>query len=436
MTSLKAAEEERFVAGWAPLAGSDPLAGAERLGTPSVYWERPLARECIAGWREAGVLTARDPAGARADLARLFTGADLDWLTPPPSSLLGPWFGGLRFAAMPREDAIWGPLGHGRWVLPELLVWRHGEGLCAAAFAQRSAGGEDAVRARLERVAECFPAGYRHSRATRLVLDLDASRSEFEHRVERALSVIASGQLQKVVLARPLDVEAPEAFDVVEVLSRLREENPRCATFLVRGTDGTAFVGATPETLCRIEGGRLDTEALAGSTDPSQSEALSGRDKDRREHSPVVEGILAALRPLSIGVQAEASPSILALKNVVHLRTAVTAELAPGVGIAEAVAALHPTPAVGGSPRREALQFLLEHEGLDRGWYAGPVGWIGSGRAHLAVALRSALLRGARARLFIGAGIVAGSNPAAEWKETELKSLTMLRALGGTDAGR
>ncbi len=115
---------------------------------------------------------------------------------------------------------------------------------------------------------------------------------------------------------------------------------------------------------------------------------------------------------------------------MVHLRTSIRAVLRKDLGLAEVVCALHPTPAVGGSPREHALEFLCEHEALDRGWYAGPVGWVGMGKAHQMVALRSARVKGARARLFVGAGIVAGSNAESEWRETELKSLAMLRALG------
>ncbi len=123
-------------------------------------------------------------------------------------------------------------------------------------------------------------------------------------------------------------------------------------------------------------------------------------------------------------------PTVRALANVAHLHTPVVARLAPGRGVADVAAALHPTPAVGGVPSAAALRFLAEHERLDRGLYAGVIGWVGEGRAELAVALRSALIRGRRARLFVGAGIVEGSSPDAEWEETELKARALLDALG------
>jgi isochorismate synthase len=260
---------------------------------------------------------------------------------------------------------------------------------------------------------------------------LSSSRSDFEGRVERAVETIAAGHLSKVVMARAVEVVGERAFNWTEVLARLREQNPRCATFLFRAPDGSAFLGATPETLCRLEGQELETEALAGSAPLTQAGELGARDKESREHKAVVHYILEALRPLAERVFAGEEPELLKLKHLVHLRTGIRARLREGVGPAELVATLHPTPAVGGTPRQQALRFLTEQEGLDRGWYAGPVGWVGPGRAHFMVGLRSARVKQERARLYVGAGIVAGSDPQAEWQETEMKSLGMIRALAG-----
>ncbi|MBF5043962.1 isochorismate synthase [Aggregicoccus sp. 17bor-14] len=435
MTTHTPLDGRRYVAGTLSLPAVDPLAGADVLGLPSVYWERPLAQEAAAGWGEAAAVGADDAAGALRVLEALASDGAVRWLGGAAEAMPGPWFGGMRFAASQGPDYAggalgWDSFGHGRWVLPELLVWRVEGGLRAAAFAPEDAGGEDRVRSRLERVRNAFPERYRHAREGAQHLQLRSSREGFEARVSRALEAIGSGALQKVVMARAIDAQAEQPFSLVDVLARLREQNPRCATFLLRAPGGTAFVGATPETLCRMEGARLSTEALAGSASPAQAGALAGSDKDLREHRSVVDGIREALAPLSSAVHADEAPALLALKNVVHLRTGIEAELKEGVGPAALVSALHPTPAVGGSPRERALHFLREHEALDRGWYAGPVGWVGPGRAHLVVALRSALVEGARARLFVGAGIVRGSDPAAEWRETEIKGVAMRRALG------
>ncbi|WP_338866063.1 isochorismate synthase [Myxococcus stipitatus] len=435
MKTLNPVEGQRWVAGMMPLAAVDPLSGADSLGVPTVYWERPLEREAAAGWGEAAVVVATESAQVPGVMATLGSWT-LRWLDTPPNDMPGPWFGGLRFGATGLPDEEWAAHGVARWTLPEVLVWRTVTGVSVAAFAPEGRGGEDAVRSRLERVRARFAEGYRHARGGQVELSLKSSRPEFEARVERALEAINAGQLQKVVLARAVDVEGPAAFDVVDVLARLREQNPRCATFLFRAPDGTCFLGATPETLCRVSGRVLETEALAGTASPQQADGLRGVDKEVREHEAVVRYILATLRSLVADVQADAEPRLLTLKNVVHLRTGIRAELKEGVSAAQVVGALHPTPAVGGTPRERALSFLVEHEGLDRGWYAGPVGWMGPGRAHLMVALRSARVRGARARLFVGCGIVAGSIAEAEWRETEMKSLAVLRALGGVDVGR
>jgi salicylate biosynthesis isochorismate synthase/menaquinone-specific isochorismate synthase len=436
MRTLNSAEGRRWIAGWVTLGAADPLAGAKVLGLPTLYWERPLVREAIAGWGEAAALEARSAAEASEVLASLSTRLEVRWLGEPPAQLPGPWFGGMRFAATAPLDEAWQAHGFARWILPELLVWRVGSGVAVAAFALEGAGGEDLVRSRLERVRASFPADYHHPHSQPVALKLFSSREGFEARVNRALEAISAGRLQKVVMARAVEAEGSQPFELVDVLARLREQNPRCVTFLFRAPGGAAFVGSTPETLCRVDGRVLETEALAGSAAPGQAEGLGERDKDRREHDSVVRYILGALRPIAENVSVDVEPALLTLKNVVHLRTGIRARLLEGVSPAQVVAALHPTPAVGGVPREHSLGFLQEHEALDRGWYAGPVGWIGPEGAHMAVALRSALVRGARARLFVGAGIVQGSNPAAEWRETEMKSLAMLRALGGEDVRR
>jgi salicylate biosynthesis isochorismate synthase len=436
MTTLNPAKGQRWVARMMTVAAADPLAGASLLGAPSIYWERPLEQEAVAGWGEAAVMGARSAAEAAEVLGTLASQVEVRWLGEIPEWVPGPWFGGMRFASAVASDACWEAHGFARWTLPELLVWRVSKGVAVAAFAPEEVGGEDLVRSRLERVRANFPTGYQHPRGEPVSLKLSSSREDFEARVGRALEAIASGRLQKVVMARAVEAQGPRPFELVDILARLREQNPRCVTFLFRAPGGAAFLGATPETLCRVEGRVLETEALAGSAAPGQAEGLGGRDKDRREHDSVVRYILSALRPIAESVTADTEPALLTLKNVVHLRTGIRAELNAGVSPAQVVAALHPTPAVGGVPRDHALGFLHEHEALDRGWYAGPVGWIGPAGGHMVVALRSALVRGNQARLFVGAGIVRGSSAEAEWRETEMKSLAMLRALGGGDVRR
>jgi salicylate biosynthesis isochorismate synthase/menaquinone-specific isochorismate synthase len=252
--------------------------------------------------------------------------------------------------------------------------------------------------------------------------------------MERALRSITNGTLTKVVVARSIDVRSSRPFNTLQIVSSLRESAPNCTTFLIRGAADSSFLGATPEMLCRWSDSVLETEALAGSASLSLASALLQSDKENREHLAVIEGITQALGPLSERVAVEESPTLFGLRHLFHLRTAIQAQLRPGARTSEVLEALHPTPAVGGTPRDRALRFLAEHEGLERGWYGGAVGWIGEEGVELAVAIRSALIRDRWARLFVGAGVVAGSTAEGEWEETQTKALTMLAALGGSHA--
>jgi len=256
------------------------------------------------------------------------------------------------------------------------------------------------------------------------------ARERWSALVEQSLSRIRSGELSKVVLARSVDVHAASGRPPPALLDSLEQAYPSCRTFLLRGDGGGLFLGATPEMFCRLDGGQLRTEALAGSARPAEAADLPARPKERREHAWVVDHLASALDTLAERVEMPALPDVRELANVAHLHTPVSARLRAGVGIAEVVAALHPTPAVGGVPTEAAARFLAEHEHLDRGLYAGLVGVIGPGRAELAVALRCALLRDGSARLFVGAGIVDGSSAEEEWMETQLKARALLDALG------
>jgi salicylate biosynthesis isochorismate synthase/menaquinone-specific isochorismate synthase len=167
-------------------------------------------------------------------------------------------------------------------------------------------------------------------------------------------------------------------------------------------------------------------DALAGTTAAGKGAELLQSDKDLREHFAVVCGIRESIAPFVERTQAPEAPVIKALANVEHLFTPIRATLKPGVQALAVARALHPTPAVSGTPKQFSIEWLRQHEGFARGWYAGAVGTIGVHGVTLAVALRSVLLDGARARLFVGAGVVQGSTADAEWNETERKSWAVL----------
>jgi isochorismate synthase len=249
---------------------------------------------------------------------------------------------------------------------------------------------------------------------------------------------VGRGRLDKVVLARRADLELVSPVDVAPALAALAAGTPEGAAFLfTRG--GRAFLGATPERLVRVEGRAFRTVAIAGSTrrgrdaaeDARLAAALVASDKDREEHAVVVEMLRTELAPVAAELRVGAQPGVLALRDLQHLVTPVEGVLRERAGILSLAARLHPTPAVGGAPTDAALAMLAEHEGFDRGWYAGPVGWVGpDGDGELMVALRSGVVDGSRVSLFAGCGIVADSDGAREWAESRMKLRPMLAALG------
>jgi salicylate biosynthesis isochorismate synthase len=259
----------------------------------------------------------------------------------------------------------------------------------------------------------------------------------FESAVARAGELIGQGRIEKIVLAREVHVHAPRAHDPAAVLGVLREEFPSCFTFCV-GRGEAAFVAASPELLVRREGHRVSTLALAGSTrrsaDPAVDDHLGEqllRDASyREEHAIVARRIERMLRAHAVWVAAAPEPTLVRIANIQHLATPIRAQMASPMDALELVGMMHPTPAVGGEPLARAEPLIPALEGLDRGWYAGPVGWTdATGDGEFCVALRCALLRGAVARCYAGNGIVRDSDPAAELAETEIKLQALLPLL-------
>ncbi len=256
--------------------------------------------------------------------------------------------------------------------------------------------------------------------------------------VERAVTRIAAGDFTKIVLARARDLTADRPLHPLRMLNGLRQRFPDCYAFSFTRGRGPSFIGASPERLVRVSQGLLETEALAGSirrgAGASEDAALAGAllrsEKDLREQRQVLDDIVARLLPLGLKPEYPAQPQVRRLANVQHLDTPVRATLPAGVPLLDLVAAMHPTPAVGGAPREAALARIRELEGFSRGLYAGALGWVNSrGGGEFFVGIRSALVDGARARLYAGAGIVAGSTPDKEFAETELKFNAILAAL-------
>jgi menaquinone-specific isochorismate synthase len=257
--------------------------------------------------------------------------------------------------------------------------------------------------------------------------------------VHKAIAGIRSGEMKKVVLARMCEIRGEGEFDIESALRFLDERYEGCYRFLFEPRPGHIFFGATPELLVAVQGDELRTMALAGSIrrgaseeeDTALAEELLSSRKDCHEHRLVVEALRRKLAGRTLERSIPLEPSVLALSNIMHLHTPIQARLRSPEGVLPLAAHLHPTPALGGAPRRSALAFIRAEEPVTRGWYAGPVGWIGPQLDGVfAVAIRSAVVQHERAWLYAGGGIVADSQPEKEWEETALKFRPMLQALG------
>jgi menaquinone-specific isochorismate synthase len=269
-----------------------------------------------------------------------------------------------------------------------------------------------------------------HAPPTRFSVVAPRSCDEWRAMVMAALTAIRRGELEKVVLAREVQVVADSPFDMRAIATRLQTQQPGAYVYASSG-----LVGASPELLVRRRG--LDVESLpvAGTAvadgDDQSLRALAASVKDQCEHRFVVDAIVHALSERCDALDAGAVPDVAVFGHVAHLATRVHGRLrAPAPSALELAQLLSPTPAVGGTPRAAALDAIRMLEGFDRRRYAGPVGWVDAyGNGEWAIALRGAELDGNRARLVAGAGIVEGSDPDAEWAETQAKFEPMLRAL-------
>ena len=424
-----------------PAPPVDPLAWLEAQSGPHRTY-----------WRGRGEAEARASIGAAlvvdGPLASVAGQAGEVLAALPPNARLTTT---ARFNDAAQVGAEWAPFGAARFVLPRVEYASDGR---TATLAVHVAPGEplDAARSAVAGLRVSAP-----PEAAELGLPFmrrdDPDRAEWDRMLAWTLGVLADadlraegGLLQKVVLARRARFLFEDAVDPFALLRRLEAATPRCFHALVEAEGGAAFLTATPERLFRLDGRAIQTEAVAGTRPRSASDAdddrlrdeLLASEKDRREHGYVRDRIEAALAPLTASLDVDGDASAMTLARGRHLYTGVRGTLAGGVGALDVLRALHPTPAVGGTPTDLALDVIDRLEPFDRGLYAGPVGWVGrdgAGReaAEVAVGIRSGLVQGRALSLYSGAGIVAGSDPAAEWAEIEHKIGDFARVLGLTD---
>ncbi len=274
-----------------------------------------------------------------------------------------------------------------------------------------------------------FPTKYRKKPVT--------NSAQFKRSVVSALEKIQSSHLSKIVLADALDVKSNNRFNLFKSLDNLRQIHPNCYIFSTSNGKGQNFIGASPERLISIHNQQLITDALAGSAprgktpteDAANANRLLNSEKERHEHLLVIDFITQRLSQLGLLPQLLA-PRLRQLSNIQHLWTPISAIVPTNVHPLKIVSQLHPTPAVAGAARDIACAEIRRYESFERGLYAAPLGWIDSqGNCEFIVGIRSALIDGDRARLYAGAGIVAGSDPEKEFAEVQLKLQALLKAL-------
>lgn len=427
-----------------PITRLDPLAifaAAQAAGLDSSFWQQPAGGFALVGVGEA---VALEPSGAGRIQAARDAWRDLlaDALVAGDEGAGPALLGGFAFDPERPRSELWRGFPGARLVLPRLLYsvtlagcWRTTSLLVDRATdvadEERRLAAESALLERADAAPNAAPNPARQVEAR--------PGAAWRGAVARGVAAIRAGELEKVVLARAVLLEAERAFAAPAALARLAVAYPSCTVFAF-GRAGRTFLGATPERLARLEDGVLRTAALAGSAprgatpeeDARLGQGLLASAKDRGEHAIVVRALTDGLEGICDELTMPGEPALLSVANIHHLHTPVSGRLGPGKTLLDAVERLHPTPAVGGWPRAAALRFIREQEGLDRGWYAAPLGWLDRhGAGEFAVGLRSALLEGSTATLFAGCGIVGDSDPAEEYAESRLKLRPMLAALTG-----
>ncbi|HVV77904.1 MAG TPA: isochorismate synthase [Mycobacteriales bacterium] len=365
----------------------------------------------IVGWGEAARLATRDPAEVSAALAAITARDDVGL----------PGCGPVAIVSLGFDPAVDASVV----VVPQVVLGRREGRSWVTLVNPPGAVAVPALRRR--------PVAAATAPAAKLAAAVP-SEDEWAHLVKQAVTAIGNGSLQKVVLARALDVTAPSVLDPRAVAARLAARFPSCFTFVCDG-----LVGASPELLVRRLGRHAESVVLAGTVrrggdaeeDAALERELLGSTKDAREHQLAADSVRDVFAAVAADMVSDGAPQLLRLANVTHLATHFEAWLGTEPPSAlELAARLHPTAAVGGTPREAALAMITELEAAPRGRYAGPVGWVDArGDGEFAIALRCAQLSGDTARLWAGAGIVAESDPGAEVAETTAKFDAVLSAL-------
>ncbi len=430
-----------------PYVDPAELFGRAKAEEERVFWEQPGERFSLVALGAVARLNGRGEGRfpqVTSAWRRLMSRAVTDVADAAP--VAAPvCLGGFAFDPARRHEPHWQGYPDALLLVPRFLFTSHGGSswLTVSALATPGCDARAAADAAADDLRGLLAGHVEMDDGERLgseVAPADAAGvGRWKEAVAAVVQDVRRGTIEKLVLARRLRARALGPVEPDPVIRKLRAGYGNCTVFaFARG--GSCFLGATPERLVRLEEGIVRADCLAGSTargdsegeDRALGEDLLADEKERHEHALVVRALREALGPLCSRLSVPATPDLLRMPNLQHLHTPVEGVVDGERHVLDLVERLHPTPAAGGLPRQAALPLIRSYETFDRGWYAGPVGWVdGRGGGEFVVAIRSALLRGNEALLYAGCGIVAGSDPEREYEESCLKLRPILWALNG-----
>ncbi|MCC7541289.1 MAG: isochorismate synthase [Deltaproteobacteria bacterium] len=417
----------------APVAPPELLLGFDSASPCTVWIDGESSWTTLGAARAVALRGSMTPAD-RADVARMADAIAVEDLSGSFVHSIR-LVGGTAFDPARAHDRPWEHHGAGRFVLSRWSYVRDADRAWLVVLAGADTRGDAARRGQLmaatARLLDFLADPPRRTSARSQLTDLDDDTDDrWLALVGAAREAVAAGRARKIVAARARHLRSDAESDPTRVVRELAKAQPKCVIYAFR-FGGATFVGATPETLVERVGRRVRSEALAGSAPAGDVQQLLASAKDRHEHACVVGDVAARLAASCERVTCPTTPGVRALRDVAHLHTPIEGVLRRDTHVLDLVRALHPTPAVAGTPCDVALRWIAAEERSTRGWYAGPVGWCDTnGDGRFVVALRAAMLRGRDVWTFAGAGIVEGSEPERELQEVRWKERAILRALG------
>lgn len=407
-----------------------------------IYWRSREGNCEIAGAGTAEIIKLEKPDQFRSVLDRVQPGKFRGTVTPR-------YFGGFRFDPNDvgrNDDTLWRPFGVGMFLLPRFELIKNSDScrlICNITSATPGEKTPTEILAELDSLV-LDPGTIENTAVSTCHRANEPSRHDWTEKVEDALRLFAADRIQKIVLARRISLDFKSQPDCWQILRHLREKSVNSYLFGFQPTAETIFVGATPELLYHRRGRAVESEALAGTrsrgvasgaipdcADKRLEQELLHSDKDLREHRFVADSLEASLRTVCRDMTIENQVSVRKLARLQHLVSSYSGTLRADVSDLDILRVLHPTPAVGGYPEDAALREITRLESFDRGWYAGPIGWVGGDEAEFAVAIRSGLVSHNRLVLYSGAGIVEGSTADNEWHEIDTKIDSFLSMMAG-----